>query len=156
MRISKIALIGFHSLVLFFYPFKIHIPNMLSAPAIHQTATTGFGNANAYDKHRPTYPFGAVQELLEKIDVAGKTGAKLVDLAAGTGKLTEVLAARTEGFRILAVEPHASMRQTLEEKNLKGVETKMGTAEDMGVEDGWADAVVVAQVWGALLFSPLS
>jgi ubiquinone/menaquinone biosynthesis C-methylase UbiE len=114
--------------------------------AIHQTATTGFGNANAYDKHRPTYPPSAVQDLLEHLDLAGKPGARIVDLAAGTGKLTEVLAAREERFRILAVEPHDAMRRTLEEKGLRGVETRDGTADVMGVEDGWADGVVVAQV----------
>lgn len=118
----------------------------MSGPAIHQTATTGFGNANAYDKHRPTYPPDAVQELLDRLDIAGRPGRNVVDLAAGTGKLTELLAAREEGFQILAVEPHEAMRKTLEGKKLKGVETKAGTAEAMNVEGGWADAVIVAQV----------
>lgn len=78
--------------------------------------------------------------------MAGKRGARIIDLAAGTGKFTEALAAREEGFEILAVEPHADMRRVLSERGLKGVRVVDGTAEDVPVENGWADAVFVAQV----------
>jgi ubiquinone/menaquinone biosynthesis C-methylase UbiE len=67
-------------------------------------------------------------------------------LAAGTGKFTEALAAREEGFEIIAVEPHADMRRVLSERGLKGVKVVDGTAENVPVENGWADAVFVAQV----------
>lgn len=119
---------------------------MASTPLIHQSATAGFDNATAYDKHRPSYPPEAVQKLLEHIGLASNSHGKIVDLAAGTGKFTELLAAREEKFEILAVEPHDSMRRSLEEKGLLGVESRAGTAERMGLDDGWADAVVVAQV----------
>lgn len=69
-----------------------------------------------------------------------------MDLGAGTGIFTEALAAREEGFEIVAVEPHADMRAVLEKRNLPGVKVVDGTAEDVPVESGWADAVFVAQV----------
>ena len=43
--------------------------------------------------------------------VSGLHGTRIVDLAAGTGKLTELLAARDEEFDILAAEPYARMRK---------------------------------------------
>ena len=62
-----------------------------------------FGTAAAdYVRGRPSYP-------VEAIDVAGiPSEATVVDLAAGTGKLTEVLATRFT--RVVAVEPDESMR----------------------------------------------
>ena len=122
------------------------------AAQIHQAATKGFRNAAAYDKHRPSYPDEAVQKLLEKLDLAGKQSARLIDLAAGTGKLTELLAERPERFEILAIEPHNEMRGALEAKDLKGVVSRSGTAEETGVEREWADAVICAQV--SLFFHP--
>lgn len=124
---------------------------MSSTLRIHEVATTGFDNATSYDKHRPSYSPSAVQILLENLGVANSPGARIVDLAAGTGKFTEALALREEGFDVLAVEPHESMRKTLEAKKLKGVASRTGTAESMDVEDGWADAVIVAQVRRAIL-----
>ena len=115
---------------------------------ISERAQSGFTNAASYDTHRPSYPPESVNKLLENLKVANVPGARILDLAAGTGKFTSLLAARPEGYEILAVEPHAEMRQVLEKKNLKGVEVKAGTATSMDVvEDGWADAVVIAQVW---------
>jgi SAM-dependent methyltransferase len=119
-------------------------------------AQTSFANSTAYDAHRPTYPAESVQHLLEQCRVAGKRGARIIDLAAGTGKFTEALAAREEGFEILAVEPHADMRKVLVERGLKGVKVVDGTAEDVPVENGWADAVFVAQVGLNLFFHSLT
>ena len=119
----------------------------MSTPSrVHQSATAGFENAEAYDAHRPTYPADAVQRLLDNLRLTLDYGnAKVIDLAAGTGKFTEILAAKKK-YQIIAVEPLASMRGTLEAKGLEGVVVKEGTAESMDVEDGWADAVIVAQV----------
>ncbi|KAL7927916.1 S-adenosyl-L-methionine-dependent methyltransferase [Trichoderma austrokoningii] len=112
-----------------------------------QASSTGFQDAKAYDTHRPSYPAEAVQSLLTHLGVAGKPRARIIDLAAGTGKFTELLAARPEEYEILAVEPTASMRETLVDKGLRGVAAKEGTAEKMDVEDGWADGIVVAQAF---------
>jgi precorrin-6B methylase 2 len=115
---------------------------------LNPIAQSSFANSTAYNTHRPTYPTYSVQHLLEQCRVAGKKGARIVDLGAGTGIFTEALAACEEGFEIVAVEPHADMRAVLEKRNLSGVKVVDGTAEDVPVEDGWADAVFVAQVGG--------
>ena len=71
-------------------------------------------------------------------------GSVVVDLAAGTGKLTRVLTGT--GARVIAVEPIAEMRAQLTTM-LPGVEALEGTAEVMGLPDGSADAVTVAQAF---------
>lgn len=115
--------------------------------ALHQSAQNGFSDAASYDTHRPSYPDAAVDRFLNHLELAHLTGASVVDLAAGTGKLTESLASRPEGFSVLAVEPHAGMRGELERKNLPRVETRDGFAEKIPAVDEWADAVVVGQAF---------
>ncbi|GJN68464.1 hypothetical protein PLICBS_002507 [Purpureocillium lilacinum] len=122
---------------------------------VDQAAAKGFDDAAAYDLHRPSYPPRAVDALLAHLGVAGAGAHRVVDLAAGTGKFTELLAARRregegdgegEGLEVVAVEPVAKMRRELEAKRLAGVTARDGLATRMeGVEDGWADAVVAAQ-----------
>ncbi|KAL6716313.1 hypothetical protein ACLMJK_005879 [Lecanora helva] len=70
----------------------------------------GFENAECYDRHRPSYPIEAVDSLLKHMHIHGLNGARIVDLAAGTGKFTQLLAHRNEEYDIVAVEPHGEMR----------------------------------------------
>lgn len=122
---------------------------MSSAHALAPAAADGFKDASAYDEHRPSYPAAAVQKLLEHMRLADRPHAKVVEIAAGTGKFTEALAARHEGFEVRAVEPHPDMRRELERKGLRGVAVGDGAAEDMRavVEDGWGDGCVAAQAF---------
>ena len=114
---------------------------------ISPNAQSGFNAAGKYDKERPSYFPEAVTKVLEESKVLSSSRARIIDLAAGTGKFTELLASRQEDYEIVAVEPHAEMRGVLEKKQLKGVTILDGSATNMkAVEDGWADAVVVAQV----------
>lgn len=76
------------------------------ASSISSASTKGFENASSYDKHRPSYPSEAVTRFLKHLQVDGVKRARIVDLAAGTGKFTELLAGRDESFDILAIEPH--------------------------------------------------
>ena len=76
------------------------------ASSIPSASSRGFQNAASYDKHRPSYPLEAVTRFLEHLQVRGVQRARIVDLAAGTGKFTELLVGRDEDFEILAVEPH--------------------------------------------------
>ena len=76
------------------------------AYSIPSASTNGFQNASSYDKHRPSYPPEAVLRFLKHLKVHGVKRARLVDVAAGTGKFTELLVGRDEDFEILAVEPH--------------------------------------------------
>lgn len=116
------------------------------ASIIDPRANSGFANAASYDAYRPTYPADAVSALLARLNIAGRAGARIVEVGAGTGKFTEALVARPESFEIIAVEPQNDMRKQLEVKKLKGVKVIGGNAAHMNVDEGWADAVVIAQV----------
>lgn len=108
---------------------------------------SGFASAAAYDTHRPSYPTEAVDQFLQNLEISGVKNAKVVDLAAGTGKFTEILASRPEQYDILAIEPHDDMRGELERKDLPAVKVVKGHAEDLSlVPDGSVAAVVAAQV----------
>lgn len=114
--------------------------------SIHKAATSGFLSAFEYDTHRPSYPESAVSAFLSALKIEGVQGARIIDLGAGTGKFTEILAARDEGFEILAHEPHDGMREQLLGKQLRGVTVGSQSAENLDVEEQWADAVICAQV----------
>lgn len=104
---------------------------------IHPAAAAGFGrSAAAYERGRPSYPDDAVDRL-----VAALPGRRVIDLAAGTGKLTRLLVAR--GCDVTAVEPVAEMR-ALVEPPARAVD---GVAEAIGLPDASADAVTVAQAF---------
>ncbi|KAM0353517.1 hypothetical protein ACHAPU_001529 [Fusarium lateritium] len=120
----------------------------MAAPIMPEVASTGFNDAQSYDTHRPSYPPAAVGSLLERLSLEGQPGRRILDLAAGTGKFTELLAARPEEYEIIAVEPLDSMRNNLAAKQLPKVDARPGTAADMKhVGDGWADACIVAQAF---------
>ncbi|CAK4034495.1 2-heptaprenyl-1 4-naphthoquinone methyltransferase like [Lecanosticta acicola] len=113
---------------------------------INAHAQSSFAKAAAYDQHRPAYSATIVQFLLEKLNVAGKHGAKIVDLAAGSGKFTEALAARPEEYQIIAVDPHDGMRGVLTAKNLPRVRIVDGSGDKMpDIQDSSVDAIIVAQ-----------
>lgn len=88
-------------------------------------------NADAYERARPAWPQEAARWLVPE-------GAELVvELGAGTGKLTRAVAAL--GVRVVAVEPDRRMLAVLRGLGLEGVE---GSAEAIPFGDGAADAVV--------------
>lgn len=97
--------------------------------------------AQVYAQVRPEYPPQAVEWLLP--EDAGP-GTHVLDLAAGTGKLTRSLLAR--GLQVTAVEPSAAMRAELE-RALPAATALPGTAESIPLEDASVDAVVVGQAW---------
>src|SRR5690606_37723951 len=94
--------------------------------------------ADAYRRARPGYPDDAVRWL------APQPPARVLDLAAGTGKLTERLHAL--GFDVTAVEPSDAMRAQLEQA-VPAVRAVPGTAETIPFADDSVDGVVVAQAW---------
>ena len=117
------------------------------ASAILTASTRGFQNATSYDRHRPSFPASAVDSLLRHLQVHAVKGARIVDLAAGTGKFTQLLSEREEGYEIIAVEPHDTMRAELERKRFERVRVLKGWASEMvGVESQNVDAVIAAQV----------
>ena len=78
-------------------------------------------------------------------DGLGLTPASTVlDVAAGTGKLTRLLAARFT--RTIAVEPLEPMRRVLAAE-VPGVEVRDGTAEQLPVGEAEVDAIFVAEAF---------
>lgn len=109
-------------------------------------AQTGFAKSELYDKYRPSYPSNSVQNLLRNIRVEGEPKAKVLDLAAGTGKFTELICGREENYVITAVEPHEGMRSELAKKSLPNVAVLDGISTSIPVDSESIDAVIVAQV----------
>jgi len=111
--------------------------------SIDPVAAAGFGAAaDVYERARPSYPQEAVDWLVERTALgAGKT---VVDVGAGTGKLTRLLV--PSGARVVAVEPVAEMRARLREA-APGAEALQGTAEAVPLADGAADVATVAQAF---------
>jgi len=96
-----------------------------------------FGSAaDAYERGRPEWP----RELLDRLPVPPE--AEVLDLAAGTGKLTRLLVDRYR--RVTAVEPDPDMRRLL------GLVTDCyleGTAEAIPLADASVDAVFVGEAF---------
>jgi SAM-dependent methyltransferase len=97
--------------------------------------------AAAYAEHRPDYPPDAVLWCVAPRgrDIAG---LRVLDLGAGTGKLTALLAER--GADVTAVEPDAAMLAELR-RRLPSVRAAVGPAEQIPLPDGSVDAVLCAQ-----------
>ena len=110
---------------------------------MHPTATAGFGSsADAYERGRPSYPDDAIAYLAAELGLG--PAARILDLAAGTGKLTRLLV--EGGAEVVAVEPVAAMRAALE-RALPEVSVLEGTAESIPLAAGSVDAVTVAQAF---------
>src|ERR1700746_412493 len=99
-------------------------------PATPRRLTFG-AHADAYERARPAWPEEAARWLVPE------DAGFVVEVGAGTGKLTRAVAAL--GVRVLAVEPAPRMLAILTERGLEGVD---GSAEEIPVGDGEADAVL--------------
>jgi SAM-dependent methyltransferase len=104
-----------------------------------RTRAASFGAAaDAYDRARPSYPEAAVDWILPP------DARRVLDLGAGTGKLTRHLVAR--GLEVVAVEPSEGMRAQLS-RGLPNVPVLEGSAENIPLEDASVDLVVCGQAW---------
>ena len=96
---------------------------------------SSFGRAAAaYARHSPDYAPAAVRWALE-----GAPGLRVLDLGAGTGKLTAVLAGL--GAEVVAVEPDLAMLAELR-RGLPAVRALPGSAEAIPLPDASVDAVL--------------
>jgi len=107
---------------------------------VHRAAATGFARSvEAYERGRPDYPPEAIAYLQRELEL--RAGRTVVDLAAGSGKLTRQLVAL--GCEVIAVEPVDEMRAAIG----AGIRTLKGTAEAIPLPDASADALTVAQAF---------
>jgi SAM-dependent methyltransferase len=107
--------------------------------AVHDVAAQGYAVAgSAYERGRPDYPAAALAALVEGLGIG--RGVRVLDLGAGTGKLTRCLV--PTGARLVAVEPVATMRASFA-LALPQVPVVGGTAEALPFCPATADAVVV-------------
>ncbi len=95
-------------------------------------------SAAEYERGRPTYPAG----LLNLLPLG--SGSEVLDLGAGTGKLTRVLTERYR--RVVAVEPLDGMRGILEQV-VPAAESHFGTAESIPLSDASVDGVFAGQAF---------
>lgn len=112
------------------------------AGTIHEAAR-GFEHApKPYEIGRPASPPEAIERLIAELRI--EDGTRVLDLAAGTGKLTRMLL--PTGAFIVAVEPVDGMRAALT-RSLPEVQALAGTAEAIPLPDGSVDAVTVGQAF---------
>jgi SAM-dependent methyltransferase len=114
---------------------------MPDLPAHDPRQPRSFGErADDYDRGRPSYPAEAIAWL-----VPGD-GTDVLDVGAGTGKLTEGLV--RAGRRVVAVDPDPRMLEVLRDRlGHRGVETREGTAEALPLPDASVDAMTFGQSW---------
>jgi SAM-dependent methyltransferase len=110
---------------------------------VHDIAARGFGSsADLYERARPGYAPAAVEWICRRLGIG--PGRVVLDLGAGTGKLTRDLV-RT-GAQAIAVEPLDGMREALVQA-VPEAEALAGTAEQLPLPDASVDAVVSAQAF---------
>jgi ubiquinone/menaquinone biosynthesis C-methylase UbiE len=95
-----------------------------------------------YERLRPTYAPESLEWLCERTGIGA--GSSVVELAAGTGKLTRLLVER--GMSVTAVEPSGGMRGILRRTAPDAVAVD-GSAERIPAGDGSCDTVVAAQAF---------
>jgi SAM-dependent methyltransferase len=104
---------------------------------VHAVAATGYGRAaDAYARARPGYPPQLAPWLLAHLGTD-----ELLEIGAGTGKLTPLLVAA--GARVTAVEPVAAMREHL--SRLGGVDVLAARAEELPLPDASVAGAVFSQ-----------
>jgi ubiquinone/menaquinone biosynthesis C-methylase UbiE len=96
--------------------------------------------AELYERVRPSYPEAAVDWLAERLEIDATS--TVLDLGAGTGKLTRAFLAHTA--RVVAVEPGPEMLAQLR-RAVPEAEAILGPAEAIPLADASVDAVVCGQ-----------
>lgn len=114
----------------------------------HSRRAASFGAAaEDYARHRPDYPLAAIRWALEPIATPAGRPVRILDLGAGTGKLTAQLTGlRIEGSGpdVVAVEPDLQMLAEFR-RTLPGITAFEGRAEAIPLPDQSVDAVLAGQ-----------
>jgi SAM-dependent methyltransferase len=109
---------------------------------LHPLAARFVDVADAYERGRPEYTPAVAEAIAAELHIAPP--ARVLDLAAGTGKLTRALLG--VGFDVVAVEPQAQLREILAAS--VGAERVLdGLAEEIPLPDASVAAVTVADAF---------
>jgi len=115
------------------------------ASSVHPAAAVGFERAaQAYERGRPSFPHDAVDFVSETLGLAARPGVRLLELGAGTGKLTRLIATTTAW--VVALEPVEAMRRVLAGA-VPGCFAVGGVAEALPFRDDSFDAVAASHVF---------
>jgi SAM-dependent methyltransferase len=110
---------------------------------VHEAAARGFqAAAEVYERSRPDYPGEAIDRMIQDLEI-GRT-ATVLDMGAGTGKLTRMLL--PTGARLVGLDPVEAMRRML----IAAVPEALvvgGTAEALPFGEASFDAVVAGQAF---------
>jgi SAM-dependent methyltransferase len=109
---------------------------------LHPLAEQFASVADAYERGRPEYPPAVTGALAAELGIG--PGDPVLDLAAGTGKLTRALLAF--GLDVVAVEPQGPLRDKLVEK-IGAERVREGVAEAIPLPDASVVAVTVADAF---------
>ncbi|KAG0704241.1 S-adenosyl-L-methionine-dependent methyltransferase [Suillus ampliporus] len=120
--------------------------------SVHPTAQSGFGTGTneLYDRVRPSYPSESLSYIRQI--PKGTAPLNIVEIGAGTGIFTRGLLNHPEWATSIgalrAVEPSDGMRDfwTKAVKDDRATIVN-GTFDNTGVEDGWADLIIVAEAF---------
>jgi SAM-dependent methyltransferase len=119
----------------------------MTAADDHSRRAASFGAAaTAYALHRPDYPVAAIRWALEPVATLGRP-LDILDLGAGTGKLTAQLAGMSTDagqVHVIAVEPDPEMLAELR-RQLPDITALEGRAESIPLPDASVDAVLAGQ-----------
>ena len=98
--------------------------------------------AQEYERHRPDYPAEAIEWAAAQLGLAA--GSRVVDVGAGTGKLTRGLVAA--GFEAVAVEPAGPMLDQLR-LAVPEAEAHEAHAEEIPLPDASVDSAFAGQAF---------
>lgn len=107
---------------------------------MERSGASGFASiADAYDRARPSWPPAAIDAAFAYWGLNPSAGL-VVDVAAGTGRLTKLLAERCR--LVLAVEPLVEMR-----RHIRDAPAVKGSAERLRLDDATAQAIFVGEAF---------
>ncbi|MEW6185963.1 MAG: class I SAM-dependent methyltransferase [Thermodesulfobacteriota bacterium] len=103
------------------------------------------GKADDYNASRPDYPASLFDALRNTCNLS--SGSFVADIGAGTGLLTKGLL--QQGFRVVAVEPNASMRKVCDRllHRFPGYRSVDGSAEKLPIEASSVDLITAGQAF---------